>query len=529
MNASIAARLAERARAHPERTALVEYRSGRRESVSYAELTALARGFAAQLARRDVAPGDRVVLFVPVSIALYVALVGVFHAGAVAVFVDPGMGRGRVEAAARRAGARAFAGTTFAQLVRLLSPTLRAIPVAVRVPRSVRALGDAFAGGGAAESRPAPAEVASDHPALLTFTTGSTGRPKATLRTHGFLWTQHEVLARHLEVQGGGVDLPTLPVFVLHDLAQGATAVLCGIEPRRPERIDPARVAAQIAAERVATAVASPAVAERLVDGAAARGATLPLRRLDTGGAPITPALAARLARGVEGDVVLLYGSTEAEPIASITARAMLEAHAEPGLSALSGLCAGQPVPEIDLRIVRATDAPLEPGAAGIASLEVPPGEAGEIVVAGAHVLPGYWDDPESDRRFKLHDGGRVWHRTGDGGRLDAAGRLWLLGRVRERIERGGATWWGLTAEIAALAALEGEGASHAAYLAAGERAVMCLEGPRRAWPAWTLERVRRAIAPAPLDEVRPMEKIPRDPRHHSKTDTERLRRRLSI
>jgi acyl-CoA synthetase (AMP-forming)/AMP-acid ligase II len=517
VNANIAARLAERARLHPERLALVEHDRGTRRAVTYARLDVLAAGFARRLAGEGVGPGDRVALFVPVSIALYAALLGVFHRGATAVFVDPGMRRERVEAAVRAAAPRAFAGVLRAHLLRLLSPALRAIPHALVVARDPDRMVPAGHGGDA------PAALDAGAPALVTFTTGSTGRPKAVLRTHGFLWRQHEVLARHLEVGEGTVDLPTLPVFVLHDLAAGATAVLAGLDPRRPGRVDPAAIARLIRAEGVSTALASPALADRL----AVEAAPLPVRRLYTGGAPIDAALAERLSRGVEGDVTLLYGSTEAEPIAAIDAGAMLAAHAGPDAAA-GGLCVGRPVPEVEVALLVPSDGPLVAGAGGLDALRARAGEPGEVAVAGSHVLAAYWNDPEADRRFKIADGARTWHRTGDAARLDTEGRLWLVGRVRERIERAGRTWWNLPVEEAARRL---PGVRRAAYFplaGAGQAvAVLALEGDEGMHAEWTLERLRAAVAPAPIDRVVARTRLPRDARHHSKHDLEALRAEL--
>jgi acyl-CoA synthetase (AMP-forming)/AMP-acid ligase II len=157
----------------------------------------------------------------------------------------------------------------------------------------------------------------------------------------------------------------------------------------------------------------------------------------------------------------VLYGSTEAEPIASLSAAELVQTSAE-STDPLAGLCAGTPVPEIALRIVRAHDGPIELGTDGWRPWELPRGEAGEVVVSGEHVLRGYLDDPESDRANKIRDGETVWHRTGDGGRLDETGRLWLLGRVSRRVRRGGATWWGLPPELRATTLPE---ISHAAYV----------------------------------------------------------------
>ena len=152
-------------------------------------------------------------------------------------------------------------------------------------------------------------------------------------------------------------------------------------------------------------------------------------------------------------------------------------------------------------------------------------GAAGEIVVTGDHVLKGYVGDPVAERQSKIRDGETVWHRTGDAGRLDERGRIWLLGRVKERHERDGRTWWPLPAEVRSLAVA---GVSHAAYVTMSApmgqlRAVLCIEGDPRDHDRLALE-ARAAVAPWPVDDVVVLRGIPRDPRHASKTDLESLR-----
>jgi acyl-CoA synthetase (AMP-forming)/AMP-acid ligase II len=514
VNPNIAERLLERAALHPDRLAIVE--PGRR--ILFGELAGRVTAFSSELRRRGIRPGERVLLFVPMSVRLYVALLGTLHAGAVAVFVDAWADRRRLEAAVRAARPRAFVGTLKAHLLRLVSPAIRAIPVHLVAGQDVGA-------GRARQDSPAP--TTADTTALITFTTGSTGRPKAAARSHGLLWAQHEALAAHLGLDERDVDMPTLPVFVLNNLACGVTSVLPDFDPRRPAEIEPAAVLEQTRRHGVTSSSGSPAFYEKLCGWCAARGERLPLGALFTGGAPVLPPLA-RLLASLEGTAAhVVYGSTEAEPIAGITARAMVQALDEHGTR--GGLCAGLPVPQIDLRIVRAHDGPLELGPAGWSGWELPSGDPGEIVVGGPHVLPAYLDDPDSDRANKIREGARVWHRTGDGGWLDRGGRLWLMGRVKQRVRRDGRTWWPLPAEIAAM---EEPGVAHAAYLgqadpAHGERAVLCVEAVGGTLSAEQRGSLARRVAPWPVDEVVALSRIPRDPRHASKTDAEALRAKL--
>ena len=78
-----------------------------------------------------------------------------------------------------------------------------------------------------------------DDPALVTFTSGSTGVPKAALRTHRFLLAQYRALESSIALEAGEVDLATLPVFVLANLAAGVTTVIPK-DVRRPGAVDPA-------------------------------------------------------------------------------------------------------------------------------------------------------------------------------------------------------------------------------------------------------------------------------------------------
>jgi olefin beta-lactone synthetase len=513
-DASVAARLIERAQRHPEHAAVVEYWRGRDRRVTFGELAAGVAAVGVELARRGVAPGDRVLLFVPMSAALYTALLGCLHAGATAVFVDAWADRRRLDAAVWTAAPRAFIGSRRAQLLRLLVPSIRRIPVHLSAP-APRAAGT----GMVAPHHPA----APDDAALITFTTGSTGAPKAAVRSHGFLWAQHLALASHLGLRASDIDMPTLPIFVLNNLALGVTSVLPDFDPRRPADIRPAAVWAQLVRAGVTTTTGSPAFYDRLLTHGEANGERLPVRTLFTGGAPVLPPLARRLRDGVAGAAHVVYGSTEAEPISGIEVGELLRLSADGG-AGTGGVCVGRPVPHVALRILRPVDGPIEADGAALQALAVQPGETGEIVVAGDHVLRGYLNDPVAEAHAKIRDGERVWHRTGDGGRLDGEGRLWLMGRVRERVRRGGEVWWGLPAEVRAL----GHAAvRHAAYLGVpdrslGQRALLVVEAD--AVDDDERADIVRRVAPHPVDELRVLGRIPRDPRHASKTDTEKLR-----
>ena len=520
MNPNIAARLLERADAHPDREAIVSHRGGRRRSLTYAELARRVTATAAGMRASGVGPGGRVLLLVPMSIDLYTGLLAVMHAGGVAVFLDAWADRRRVDAAIALADPALFVGTPKAHLLRVLSRAAR------RIPRHWVVRGRSGLGRFERTADRGPELVAERDHALVTFTTGSSGAPKGAARSHAFLWAQHRALAEHMSLREGEVDMPTLPVFVLNNLALGVTSVIPDFDPRRPARIDPRVIDRQIRAEAVSTVSGSPAFFERLCGWHADRQTRLPVRAVWTGGAPVFPPLARLVEKTVEGAAQVVYGSTEAEPISGISAAELVRLS---GTGGSGGVCVGLPVPEIDLKLLRPWDGPIALGHGGLPEWEVGAGEVGEIAVAGDHVLGAYLAMPEETRRHKIREGDRVWHRTGDAARLDDGGRIWLMGRVGNRVVRAGESWWPTPVEAAAL---ELTGIRHAAYLGMpdvqlGQRAILCLEAERRRGSPVPDAEVRRVVAPAPVDEIRWFRRIPRDPRHASKTDTGKLRSQL--
>ncbi len=514
LNPNIAARLQDRAREQPDWPALVERKNRR---VTFGELAERVGKMAAALDKKGLQAGQRVLLFIPMSIDLYAALLATAHLGCTAVFVDAWADKRRLEAALELAMPHAFLGIPKAHLLRFVSPRLRGCPLRLMV-------GKPFGNWeNVPDGRPV-ATVTPETPALVTFTTGSTGRPKAAQRTHGFLWSQHRALSAHLKLREVDIDLPTLPIFVLNNLASGITSVLPDFDPRRPADIDPERVYRQILAERVTTSSGSPAFYSRLAAWCRDRGLRLPLRSVFIGGASVLPGQARELQDCIEGKLHVVYGSTEVEPVAGLEASELLEAAA----SGKEGLCAGTPVPQLEVKLLRPWDGPIEKDYRGMDYWEVGHGEVGEVVVAGRHVLPNYLSDPENDRLCKIQDGDRVWHRMGDAAWKDRFGRLWLMGRVCERVQREEKVEWSLPAQIRAQRV---DSVRHAAYFGMpdpllGNRAVLCVEAPRP-WTDDLNRKIRAALHPLPVDELHVVEKIPRDPRHASRTDLPALKKEL--
>lgn len=486
--------LCDNAARWPDRAAIIATRRGQDRVVTYAELEQAAHQFAARLREARIGKGDPVLVFVPMSIELYVALFGIFQAGAVATFLDPSSGLRHINACCAMLPPAAFVGIWPLRLLRPFVSSLRRIPRVFAPPIP----------NGPEERVACPCTP--DDPALMTFTSGSTGQPKAAVRSHAFLVAQHEALKTSIALEPGEVDLTTLPIFVLANLASGVTSVLPDGRISRPGFVKAAPIARQ--ARRLATTRTggSPAFYERLAghpDGLSG------FRKIYTGGAPVFPSLLERLQKAApEAEVVAVYGSTEAEPIAHVAFRDIAPADWD-AMRKGGGLLTGKPIEEITLRIV--ADQWGEPAKQfdSLATRQI-----GEIVVTGGHVLQGYLHG-KSDEETKVRHEDAIWHRTGDAGYLDEHGRLWLLGRCAAKVRDAHGVLYPFAVECVAMTFAF---IHRAAFVAAGGRRILVLEGKSRL-SSNDSDALRERLAWAHLDAIKTLPRIPVDARHNSKVN----------
>jgi acyl-CoA synthetase (AMP-forming)/AMP-acid ligase II len=486
------------------------------------------------LAARGFQKGDKAILFVPMSVDLYVAMFAVFRLGGVAVFLDAFARQTQLENCAKLAQAKAYFGSPEAHFLRSFLPdSLGIIPIQVVSGGASNAaipMATLEAGTGAI---PRIAAVSPQDTALVSFTTGSSGQPKGANRTHGFLRAQHKALAAELPWQPGEEDMPAFPIFLLHNIACGITTVIPAVNFTQPSPTDAPMALRQLLHGTIATASMSPALLTEVAKAALDAGRTLPLRRMITGGAPIGPDQVRLFAQAApDCELLLLYGSTEAEPIAHLRGKEMLHwLDCEPGFTAQAGVCVGTISAQVDLELIRIDRDPIVLGPKGLADWRTAIDEPGEIIVAGDHVSVDYYQNPEAFKENKIQESDRIWHRTGDVGRRDNKGRLWLVGRVHNAIRRNGALLFPVGPEMRLKRI---PGIQNAAYIGLPHP-----ELQEQACVVWTPEAdtdpeaVEQAITKAflekdlILDQLIQIEKIPLDPRHNSKVDYTALRNAL--
>ncbi len=521
-NYNLIQRLIDAAGRRPDRPALIQPGAGPGGSdraISFGRLEEASRNYAAFYRIRRIGPGDTALLLLPLGIDFYVHFLALTRIGAAVTLIDPGAGLARLRAAADQVPPTVFVAPPKGHLLRLHPglPGRRKNFSTSRLPFTETPV-EVFEPGCVDFEAPA------DHPALVTFTSGSTGNPKGMVRSHGFLLRQGAVLAELTPAGSDAVEFCTFPVFVLSNLAQGATTVLPPAGFHNPGAVDFAGVLAALTRYRVNRLLAAPDFCARLARAAETGGGGLEgLTHIHTGGGPVHLNLLDTLARlSPAAEITSLYGSTEAEPIA-LWRYSRTESRWRDRVMNGAGLPAGRPASHLRLRIIRdrAGKELYDLNAAAFDALSLPVGETGEIVVSGELVGRGYVK-PADDRETKINIEGRIWHRTGDAGYLDADGRLWLQGRCGARIGVDGGVVYPLAVEAAASTFPE---VARAALVEVDGRCLLALECGREPLPEQARELLKRKHPY--LTEVVSVDRIPVDRRHGSKVLYSELRARL--
>jgi olefin beta-lactone synthetase len=421
---NLALSLREHARLRPDRTAVAEHggRAGRTCQVSFAQLEHRARAFQRELHQAGIGPGERVAMLCAPSSALVAACFGVLRAGAVPVFVDPGAGLGAMLDCLAQAEPKAVVAAMPARVLMALRPHFfRSVTQVLRPPTR--------------ELPPQPdlAPVLRDagDDGAVVFTSGTTARPKGVVLHQGALAAELVALTSAFAPTPDEVDLAPSPLFALFSPALGRTAVLPKMDFGRPARVDPKKLLLAAREHRATTAFAPPSVCEALALHAERSGEDLsPLRLLVVGGAAPRRSLVERLLRALPegGDVLVAYGQTEAVPLTTLSGRELLSLEPQgPG-----GPCVGRPVGDAKLSLLPVHDGPLSPSALPAALTGA--GQVGEVAVSASVASRAYFRRPELDALARFERDGAPWHRTGDLGWFDEAGRLWLVGRMSERV-----------------------------------------------------------------------------------------------
>jgi acyl-CoA synthetase (AMP-forming)/AMP-acid ligase II len=400
-------------------------------SLTYAALLERVEAVAARLAAEAVSAGDRVLVALPNTPAAVVASLALQRLGATPVEVNREWSPEVLAGIVRRAGCRrAFVWGADARGWR---------DVAARAPLDhlwvvhagrpagplAAALSDVASemvqpDGSPDRSLPRAAlprpELRADHPAVVLYTSGSTGEPRGVVLTHANVDANTRSIVEYLRLTAEDRALLVLPLSYCYGRSVLQTHLQVGGSVFLDSRFAFPRVVLEaLASERCTGFAGVPLTFEilrRQVDVSSMRFPAL--RYLTQAGGAMTPATTAWVREAFRpARLFVMYGQTEA------TARL---SYLPPERAAEKPASMGIPIPGVTLAIVDDAGRPL------------PDGEVGQLVARGANVTPGYLDDPEATTAI-LRDG---WLWTGDLARRDADGFFFHEGRAKDILKIGG-------------------------------------------------------------------------------------------
>jgi fatty-acyl-CoA synthase len=400
-NVGIGSWIERRARAAPDGVALI---AGDR-SVTYSELAGRARRLANGLRTLGVAKGDRVAWLGPNHPAFLESLFAAGLLGAAMAPVNHRLDEAEIDWILQDIKPRVLIQHLAAGATAVRGPGSRHVAVGGSLEGAADF--EALIAGSPGHAIEEP--VGLDDLCLLPHTSGTTGRPKGVMLTHGNVTWNVVNLLTCADFRSNDVTIALVPFFrvggtgvnVLPVLFMGGTVVV-------PSDVHADGILRLTEQHHVTVGFGNPDILQSLVRSPLWPAADLSgVRFLITGGAPVPEPL---IRAYLERDLTLLqgYGLSEAAPVALLL-------QPEAALSKVGS--AGTPPLFVDTKI------------AGPDGADVGTRQAGELLVRGPNVMAGYWHRPEETAAVLTPDG---WLRTGDVARPDEDGYIWIVGRVAD-------------------------------------------------------------------------------------------------
>jgi len=535
--------------------AVVALSAGRTSELTWADLARRVEHLALGLVDSGVRPGHRVSLLIPPGVDLTTALFACLRIGAVVVVADAGLGLRGLTRAVRGAHPDHILGIEKAMIAaRALGwPGQKFVVVPTgheagyTPPRTAHSRRRTFGIAGsmrellgrgatlAAAGTALPPEPSPDDDAAVLYTSGSTGPAKGVVYTHRGLSAMCAVVAATLGISPERPFVAGFAPFALIGTAVGATSATPDMDVTAPGTLRAGALADAVSAIDAYAVFASPSALANVVRTAGdltpqQREALAGVQLFLSAGAPISSdRLAQVLTVMPNAEPHTPYGMTEALPLTDVSLEQIRAAEADAAAGTVAGAgngsCVGTPVHGAQIRVV-----PLDDAGAATGGPTAEPGVTGEVLVTAPNLKDRY------DQLWVTQDGSATWpgwHRTGDVGHLDAAGRLWIEGRLTHVIVTPDGVVTPVQVENDALSV---RGVVRAAAVGVGpagaQQVVVVLEtdpavhaGARRA-PSLAPEGLARAVRAAVRVQVAAVLRVPEVPtdvRHNSKVERARV------
>lgn len=492
---NLASKLIQNCEKMPDKICLIQ----KDRKVTYKDLYNMVSNFKDYLEEQGIKKGQKVLVLVPMSIELYVTLIAVWTIGAVPCFMDAGFIRNGMYKNDFD-NINAVIGITKYIVYSNINKNLRKLKIKVNANKIGKLI----------DNELKIAEVENEFPAILTYTSGTTGKPKIAARTHEFLGYQGRILEQTINYEDTDVEISSVPIFTLSNINVGITTVITDGNFSNLGKSNPQKIVNQILTEKVNRVMAAPGLLNVITDYCIKNNIELKqIKKIFSGGGAIFIDFINKLKKVFpNAQIVTLYGSTEAEPIAELNVNEITENDLEKiknGYGILAGNIVGvEDCKTIKTGIKEIGDLTQEQ----FANLQQ---EMGEIVVTGKNVLKGYVNGI-GDKENKFCVDGEKYHRTGDLGVLDEQGRLWLRGRIKEPF---------FNIEVALHARFN---IGKTAVFKHNKKIILVLENNNI-----KENDIKDAITFETIDEIKYVDKIPVDKRHSTKVDYKELKKILKF
>lgn len=432
---NIAASLDEAAKKHPYQAAIC-FPVGRGKddrakysTLSFKQLSELSDQYAHGFTDYEIKKGERTLVMIKPSIDFIAVTFALLKIGAVPILIDPGMGRKAFLQCVAETEPVNMIGIPMAHILSFfIRKPFAHLRKQITVGRKLFWLGKELSAlKSEKRSKFCLADTFSTDEAAVAFTSGSTGIPKGVVYQQGMFKAQVDLLRDEIGIKAGDIDLPGLYIFALFNPALGVTTVMPDMDASNPAQLNPALLVEAIETFGVTHSVGSPTIWKVIAKYCEEKQLELnSMRKILMMGAPVPPSLIQRYENLMpKGEVFTPFGATEALPLTLIGGKEILEETADLSEKG-AGMCVGKPLPGIDIRVIKISDYPI---AEWEDSLELTQGSMGEIAVKGSVVTREYLHRPVQTAEAKIREGDEIWHRMGDVGYFDEAGRLWFCGR----------------------------------------------------------------------------------------------------
>ena len=417
---------------YPDNTALFDLKTGNK--ITFTQIDTKSDEICSYLIQKGFEKGNKIVVFVPIGIEFYLILTAIFKMGLQAVFIDPYAGIEHINKCCEMISPDGIIGSGKTLLKGFFLKGIRKIGKKISYIKMMEHSEKLSIYEKNKNQKIIQNEkIDGSTPALISFTSGSTGFPKIIMRTHEFLLGQHNVLEKNLKFEKETAVYSSFPIFLLSHMATGTTTFIPDLNWRKPVESDFGNIVKQITENNIQNIILPPAIFENIVKFCKDEKIMLEnVQKVYTGGAPVFYSLMKNIKEVfANAKIIALYGASEAEPISVLNFEDITEEDIE-NMKNGDGLLAGKIVNEIELKIEELEKTPKKNKISEI---------KGEILVRGENVVDGYLNiEKNSDEN---------WHRTGDMGYINKKGQLILLGRVKGRIQIEENIYYPFTVETA--------------------------------------------------------------------------------